>query len=91
MQGSISLLVNNLSFNDATLTLLTPGNRSRLGVVSGKGTQHFTVPWPGAQELRIQVSLLAGGSFTTSPVTVGPGERLELVIQESGRGTVIRR
>jgi hypothetical protein len=87
----ITLRVNNLNFNDATLTLMTSGTRNRIGIVPGKSTQTFTVPWPNLQELRVQISVLAGGNFTTSPVTVGPGERVELLIQENVRASQLRR
>lgn len=88
---TITLRVNNLNFNDATLTLVTSGTRSRLGIVSGKSTQSFSVRWPNLQELRVQISVLAGGNFTTAPVTVGPGERVELLIQENVRASQLRR
>lgn len=88
---TITLRVNNLNFNDATLTLVTSGTRNRLGIVSGKSTQSFSVRWPNLQELRVQISVLAGGNFTTAPVTVGPGERVELLIQENVRASQLRR
>lgn len=89
--GSIQLRVTNLGFNDATLTAITTGNRTRLGVVPGKANQNFTIPWEALQELRVQISVLAGGDFTTPTVTVNPGERVELLIQENLRSSQLRR
>jgi len=87
----IQLRVTNLGFNDATLTAITTGNRVRLGVVPGKTNQSFTIPWDALQELRVQISVLAGGNYTTPSVTVNPGERVELLIQENLRSSQIRR
>jgi hypothetical protein len=89
--GSVSLRVTNMSFNDATVTVIRSGSRSRLGVVSGKGTALYTVPWAGVQELRLHISLLASGTYTTPPVTISSGERLELVVEENLRLSSLRR
>lgn len=89
--ASIQLRVTNLGFNDATLTAITTGTRSRLGVVPGKANQNFTIPWESLQELRVQISVLAGGDYTTPTVTVNPGERVELLIQENLRSSQLRR
>lgn len=89
--AGIQLRVTNLGFNDATLTAITTGNRVRLGVVPGKTNQSFTIPWDALQELRVQISVLAGGNYTTPSVTVNPGERVELLIQENLRSSQIRR
>ena len=89
--STIQLRVTTLGFNDATLTALTTGSRSRLGVVSGKANQTFNIPWSGLQELRVQISVLAGGDYTTPSVTVNPGERVELLIQENLRSSQLRR
>jgi len=89
--GSVSLRVTNMSFNDATITVIRSGSRSRLGVVSGKGSSLYTVPWAGVQELRLHISLLASGTYTTPPVTVSSGERLELVVEENLRLSSLRR
>ncbi len=89
--ASIQLRVTNLGFNDATLTAITTGNRVRLGVVPGKTNQSFTIPWVALQELRVQISVLAGGNHTTPSVTVNPGERVELLIQENLRSSQLRR
>lgn len=89
--ASIQLRVTNLGFNDATLTAISTGARVRLGVVPGKANQNFTIPWEALQELRVQISVLAGGNYTTPTVTVNPGERVELLIQENLRSSQLRR
>lgn len=83
--------MTNLGFNDATLTALSTGTRTRLGVVPGKANQNFTIPWESLQELRVQISVLAGGDYTTPSVTINPGERVELLIQENLRASQLRR
>jgi hypothetical protein len=49
--------------------------------VGGKSEGHFTLAWPAARDLRIQIDLLAGEQFTTPLISVSPGDRVSLVIE----------
>ncbi len=78
---TIEVFVENQDFNDATLHVIADGTRSRLGTVSGKQEERFTVPWAFVRDLSIQISLLASNEFTTPRLSVNPGEQVKLVIQ----------
>lgn len=84
--GEIEVFVDNLNFADATLTAIHQGGRQRLGIVGGKDSSRFTLPWPGVRDLRVRIDLLAADSYTTAPLSVSPGDRVRLTIE-----TVLRR
>lgn len=78
---SIRIEVTNLNFNDATLHALRGGDRHRLGVVTGKGSATYSMPWPIAMPLRIQIDLLAGEDCVTRALHVDPGDVIQLQIE----------
>ncbi|MDX1449945.1 MAG: hypothetical protein R3246_12875 [Acidimicrobiia bacterium] len=78
--GRIQLQVENMDFNDATLHAVTDGGRERIGTVSGKGQDTFTIEWPFTRDLRVEINLLASDRYTTPRLTVSPGERVRLRI-----------
>lgn len=86
----IAIFVDNFNFNEVTVYALGDGQRRRLGVVTGKQSRGFRVPWH-FQNIRFQVSVLAGPTFTTHEVLVNPGDRLDLVIRANLRATEVRR
>lgn len=90
-RGTLTIRVENLQFNDVTLHALAAGSRIRLGTVAGKGVGRFTIPWTTLTELRFEIDLLAGPSFTTRYISVNPGEVVEVVVQEPLERTIIRR
>jgi hypothetical protein len=77
----IRIDVTNLNFQDATIHALRGGERHRLGTVTGKGSATYTLEWRTPLPLQIEIDLLAGGRCTTRPVTVDPGERIQLQIE----------
>jgi hypothetical protein len=81
LPGQIRIIVINHDFSDATLFALRGGQRIRLGILTGKSEESYVIPWPTTETLRIQISLLAQGSCSTSELQVDPGEVLELQIQ----------
>lgn len=88
---SLRLFVDNLNFADATLYALGNGGRSRIGSIAGKQRNTFTVPWQTYQEFRVEIDLLAGDRYVTNSVSVGPGDEVQLVIQDPLRGSFLRR
>ncbi len=77
----LTLHVENQNFYDATLYAVSRGgDRQRLGVVGGNNQATFTFRWL-RDELRVVISLLAGGSTATEPILVSPGDSLNLIIQ----------
>jgi hypothetical protein len=81
-RGEIEIKVVNLNFSDATVWALIGGGggRQRLGTVTGKGEEIFTLPWTFSQLLRIEFDLLAGPRCYTENLPVDPGDLLELQI-----------
>jgi outer membrane biogenesis lipoprotein LolB len=78
----IRLDVINNNFNDATLYAYRGPQRQRLGVVTGKTSATYTIDWPQSQQLRVEISLLTGGSCTTNTIQVDPGNVVELQIRD---------
>jgi hypothetical protein len=77
----IRIDVTNLNFQDATLIALRGGERHRLGTVTGKGSASYTLEWRTPQSFQIEIDLLAGGRCTTRPVTIDPGQQINLQIE----------
>lgn len=87
----LTVYVNNLHSRDATILLVAPGRRVRLGSVPGRSTEVFFAPWSQVQEVRFQVEPIGSRRHTTRGATVGPGERVELVVQNPVQHSFIRR
>lgn len=80
--SNVRLSVQNRNFNDATLYVIddvSDSNGRRIGVVGGNSSARFVLEWNFASDLSIRIDTLAG-SCVTPPLTVGPGEELELEI-----------
>jgi len=78
---TIRLDVENRNFYDATIYVIEDqGPARRVGDVVGNGTRSFQVRWESAAAMSFRIDLLAGGSCTTPPVVVSPGEVLGLQI-----------
>lgn len=78
---SIRLDVENRNFYDATIYVIEDSGRARrVGDVVGNGNRSFQVPWEFAAAMSFRIDLLAGGSCTTPPLVVSPGEVLGLQV-----------
>ena len=77
---TIRVHVTNLNFMDATLWAVTTGSRTKLGILTGKRQEVYTIPWDFSTDLRIEIDLLASGKCTTEALPVSPGEDIELII-----------
>lgn len=88
--GGIGVAVENRNFNQATLEALGPVQR-RIGIVGGLARQNFTLPWPTDGDLRIRIDLLAGGRFTTNPVSLRGGDTAHLTIENPVQRSLLRR
>jgi len=77
----IEIKVVNLNFSDASVWALIGGSRrQRLGTVTGKSEEFFTLSWTFSEPLRIEFDLVAGPRCTTESLVVDPGDLLELQI-----------
>lgn len=77
---TIRIEITNLNWADATVYAFRGGERHRLGSVTGKTDQVFTMDWIQSYDLHFEIDLLAGGSCTTDTLNVSPGEIVELRI-----------
>ncbi len=87
----IRISVTNRQFNDARVSAIRPGGRTTLGTVGGNQSQSFRIPWSANDRLELRVDLLAGGRYTTRPMTVNPGEEIELFILNPLYRSYVRR
>ncbi|MEZ4414574.1 MAG: hypothetical protein R3E10_02355 [Gemmatimonadota bacterium] len=88
----VSLQVENLDFNEATLhAVIEGGGRSLIGRVAGKSNGSFVLEWAAVRDLQIQIDLLASDRYTTPRLTVSPGDRITLVIQTPVNRSYLRR
>ncbi|KRT64844.1 MAG: hypothetical protein XU13_C0154G0002 [Candidatus Rokubacteria bacterium CSP1-6] len=71
--------VDNNNFHDATVYAVRGGLRLRLGFVSGFRSDTFKFRWPDG-DLRIEIKLLAAGSYYTQVMSVDQGDELQLTI-----------
>jgi hypothetical protein len=76
----IPMVVHNQNFYQATIFAYTNGTRVRLGEVQGNSTATLYAPSPPGGQLRVEIRLLAVGAFTSYPVMVSPGDRVEVTV-----------
>jgi hypothetical protein len=81
-EQEIRIKVLNRNFYDATIWAVVRGARhSKLGVVVGKQDAEFRMPWTFSEPLQLEIDLLTGNMrCRTDPLTVDPGDILELQI-----------
>ena len=81
-EQQIHIRVQNNNFYDATIWAVVRGARhSKLGTVVGKQDADFTMQWSFSEPLQLEIDLLTGNQrCRTDPLTVDPGDILELQI-----------
>ncbi len=70
----INIEIINHGFQDVTLHAVWPGQRVRLGFVTGTKTVNFLLPWARSELLQIEIDLLAGPECITRPMWADPGD-----------------
>lgn len=84
----IRIEVQNLNFNDATIWAMRSSQRIRVGRVTGKTDQSFTVQWNTAAPIGFQVDVVSGRSCRTGSIPVEAESRVWLTIpSDMGLGT----
>lgn len=80
-RNQVQIQVHNFNFADATVwVLVRDARRQRLGIVTGKSSAVFTIPWTFSEPLRLEFDLLADVRCVTEELSVDPGDILELQI-----------
>jgi len=80
--GRVTLEVQNDNWQQVALRVDTRAGQIYLGRVQGETRETFVFTLDVAQEIAIQVDVLAGGRCLTRRMTVDPGDILELQIRE---------
>jgi hypothetical protein len=79
-EATVGLTVDNQDYRDATVYANWNGVRQRIGMVIGKTTETFTIPWEDFQ-VRLEVDFVGGGGFESrEPIGVWPGEHVDFII-----------
>lgn len=79
--GIIRVVVQNHNFHQATVKALGRAQR-RIGIVAGNSSKTFSLPWPTADNLVLEIDLLAGSTFRTNSISLEPGESATLYIEQ---------
>jgi hypothetical protein len=87
----LSIRVENANRNDVQVRVISGGTRHDLGMVGGRSYRQTSVPWRGTGDVRFEINPIAGRRFTTSGMTVSPGDRVELIVAEPVQRSFIRR
>jgi hypothetical protein len=77
----LSLEVRNLNFYDAELYAVDEGYRVRIGSVRGNETKTYEFRWLPARDLRIEIRLVAVGTYLSDRLFVNEGDDLQLIIE----------
>ena len=80
-KAEIRVEVDNRSFNQATVWVLSSMGQRRLGIVEGKGVKTFSLAWPRSDDMSLRVRVLGGRDFTTASQLVVPGDHVEIQIR----------
>jgi hypothetical protein len=89
--NQISIQVENLSSEDIRVAVLGPAHRQDLGNINPRSTGRYAVPWSFTEPLRIRLEPVTGSPYTLSPVTVEPGDHLELFLHTPASRSILRR
>jgi hypothetical protein len=80
-EAEIRILVRNVNYNDANVwAVVRDARRERLGTVTGKSENTFTMRWSFTDALRLEFDLIGGVRCVTEALPVDPGEIIELQI-----------
>lgn len=78
-EEGVQVTVENNDFRDATIYANWNGFRQRVGMVTGKTTETFTMDWRN-EWVQLQVDFIGGGGFDSDVVDVYEGDHLQFVI-----------
>lgn len=77
----LTVHVDNLNFNEATIWLISSTGRRRLGIAGGKNSTDFTIPWTFSDRVQLEIDLLAGPRCTTDTIIADPGDILQMQVE----------
>lgn len=89
-EREIKIFVTNLAFSDVTLYGFPNGARIRLGRVTGKQEEVFTMPLMAPADFYVEIDFLAGPTCITERMMIDPGDHLDLTIQNENLNWICR-
>ena len=87
----LAIRVENANRNDMQVRVISGGTRHDLGMIGGRSYRQTSIPWSATGAVRFEIDPIAGRRFTTSGLTVAPGDRVELIIADPVQRSFIRR
>lgn len=90
-ERQLRVTVDNMTNFDVNVTVLAAGRRERLGTMDPRSRNTFGVSWSSTQEVRFRLDPLGSRSHTTTPFSAGPGEHVEVVVQQPITRSFVRR
>ena len=70
----------SINFNDANLFALRNGQRIRMGSVTGKSEEDFTLDWNFSLPLQFEAQLVGGRTCRVRSIMADPGDALWIQI-----------
>lgn len=77
---SLIVLLENNTTEDVQVEARSPRDRHDLGFVNGRSARQTSIPWASLGSLRFQLETRSGRRVNVQGPSVGPGERVTLVI-----------
>lgn len=87
----LSILVQNPTNMDVAVEAVAGTERTDLGFVGPRSQRQFSIQWQRVETIRFQIEPLGERRYTTPGLGVGPGERVELIIQAPVSRSFVRR
>jgi hypothetical protein len=75
----VLLSVENNDFRDATIIAHWNGVRDRVGMVTGKTTETFSMRWR-SELIQLEIDFVGGAGYLTESIDVWAGDHLNYVI-----------
>lgn len=88
---SLLVLMENSTIDDVRVQARSPRDRYDLGIVTSRTARQTSIPWSEVSNLSFQLDPLTGRRATIQGPSVGPGERVTLVIVDPIDQSYIRR
>lgn len=90
-ERQILIRIQNNTLQDVFVDAMSAGQRSELGLVSSRSSAQHRISWSRVEDLRFRISPIGGRPHTTAGLSVGPGDRVELVVQSPLNRSFVRR
>lgn len=87
----VVLRVENDNVYEATIYLRPGGRRRLLGKVDSRGLQFFEFEWPAVTPLSLEIELMVGERYRPPPFPFNAGVRVELIIGQELRRSILRQ